>query len=72
MTLAVLVGAERLRPHSPVPLVTVAAAIAASWLLGLNAWGVATVGEIPRGLPSLSMPDLTLSRRSCRAPWASP
>ena len=60
VTLAVLVGAERLRPHSPVPLVTVAAAIAASWLLCLNAWGVATVGEIPRGLPSVSMPDLTL------------
>ncbi|GJE42588.1 SulP family inorganic anion transporter [Methylobacterium soli] len=60
VTLAVLVGAERLRPHSPAPLVTVAAAIAATWLLGLDAWGVSTVGTIPPGLPSLTMPDLTL------------
>ncbi|KAA0114900.1 STAS domain-containing protein [Methylobacterium sp. P1-11] len=59
-TLAVLVGMERLKPHSPAPLVTVAAAIAASWLLSLNTWGVSTVGTIPQGLPSLTLPDPTL------------
>ncbi|MEE7448753.1 sodium-independent anion transporter [Methylobacterium radiotolerans] len=59
-TLAVLVGMERLKPHSPAPLVTVAAAIAASWLLSLSALGVATVGTIPQGLPSLTLPDPTL------------
>ncbi|ACK84900.1 SulP family inorganic anion transporter [Methylorubrum extorquens] len=61
-TLAVLVGMERLRPHSPAPLVTVAGAIAASWLLSLGAWGVSTVGTIPQGLPSLTLPDPTLVR----------
>lgn len=60
VTLAVLVGMERLKPHSPAPLVTVAAAIAASWLLSLGTWGVPTVGTIPQGLPSLTLPDPTL------------
>jgi sulfate permease, SulP family len=55
-TLAVLVGMEWLKPHSPAPLVTVAAAIAASWLLGLSAAGVPIVGTIPQGLPSLTLP----------------
>ena len=32
-TFAILIGLERLRPHSPAPLVAVAGAIAASWLL---------------------------------------
>ncbi|MFE1599775.1 SulP family inorganic anion transporter [Methylobacterium sp. ID0610] len=59
-TLAALVGMERLRPHSPAPLITVAAAIAASWLIGLNARGVAIVGSIPSGLPALTVPDPAL------------
>ncbi|KQQ13075.1 sulfate transporter [Methylobacterium sp. Leaf123] len=60
ITLAMLVGMERLKPHSPAPLVTVAVAIAASWLLSLGAWGVSTVGAIPQGLPSLTLPEPTL------------
>jgi SulP family sulfate permease len=35
-------------------------AIAASWLFGLQAQGVATVGLIPQGLPALTLPDLAL------------
>ncbi|MER2268301.1 SulP family inorganic anion transporter [Methylobacterium oxalidis] len=59
-TLAVLVCMEWLKPHSPAPLATVAASIAASWLLGLSAAGVSTVGTIPQGPPSVTLPDLTL------------
>lgn len=59
-TFAVLIGMERLRPHSPASLVAVGGAIAASWLFGLHALGVSTVGVIPRGLPNLSIPDLSL------------
>jgi high affinity sulfate transporter 1 len=59
-TFAVLIGMERLWPHSPAPLVAVGGAIAASWFFGLHALGVSTVGLIPRGLPSLTLPDLTL------------
>jgi high affinity sulfate transporter 1 len=59
-TLIVLIGMERLWPHSPAPLVAVGGGIAASWLFGLNALGVSTVGLIPQGLPSLTLPDLAL------------
>ncbi len=56
-TFAVLIGMERLRPHSPAPLVAVGGAIAASWLFGLDALDVSTVGLIPQGLPALTPPD---------------
>ena len=59
-TLLVLVGMERLLPHSPAPLVAVGGGIAAAWLLGLEARGVSTVGLIPSGLPSFTLPDLAL------------
>ena len=57
---AVLIVMEWRWPHSPAPLVAVGGSIAASWLLGLHALGVSTVGLIPQGLPSLTMPDLSL------------
>jgi high affinity sulfate transporter 1 len=56
-TFAVLIGMERLWPHSPAPLVAVGGAIAASWFFGLEALGVSTVGLIPQGFPSLTLPD---------------
>ena len=59
-TFAVLIGMERLWPHSPAPLVAVGGGIAASWFFGLGAQGVSTVGLIPQGLPALTMPDLAL------------
>ena len=59
-TFAVLVGMERKWPHSPAPLVAVGGSIAASWLFGLQTAGVATVGLIPQGFPSLTLPDLAL------------
>ena len=34
--------------------------IAASWFFGLHAMGVSTVGVIPRGFPSLTLPDIAL------------
>ena len=59
-TFAVLIGMERLWPHSPAPLVAVGGSIAASWFFGLKALGVSTVGLIPQGFPSLTLPDLSL------------
>ncbi len=66
-TFAVLIGMERLWPHSPAPLVAVAGGIAASWLLGLQAQGVGIVGLIPQGLPALTLPDPGADRRP--GPW---
>jgi high affinity sulfate transporter 1 len=59
-TFAVLIGVERLWPHSPAPLVAVGGGIAASWYFGLKAAGVSTVGLIPQGFPSLTLPDPSL------------
>ncbi|HEY9181615.1 MAG TPA: SulP family inorganic anion transporter, partial [Gammaproteobacteria bacterium] len=59
--LVLLLGLKWVVPKVPAPLVTVAAGIAAMALLGLGAYGVETVGEIPRGLPSLTLPDVSLA-----------
>jgi len=59
-TFAVIVVFEKFVPKAPAPLVAVAGGIAASALLGLKAQGVSVVGEIPGGLPSLTLPDLSL------------
>jgi MFS superfamily sulfate permease-like transporter len=59
-TLIVLVGMDRLWPHSPAPLIGVGGGIGASWFLGLSAQGVSTVGVIPQGFPSVTLPDLNL------------
>lgn len=58
--LVALLAMERLWPHSPAPLLAVAAGIALSWFAGLQALGVSTVGFIPQSLPSLTLPDIGL------------
>jgi anti-anti-sigma factor len=58
--LILLLLMERIWPHSPAPLAVVGGGIAVSWLAGLGAAGVSTVGHIPQALPSLSLPDLDL------------
>ena len=55
-----LIGLEHLFPRAPAPLIVVAIGIASMHLFGLQAYGVESVGEIPRGLPSLTFPDFTL------------
>ena len=60
VSFALLVALERRRPHSAAPLAAVGLAIAASWFFGFPDAGVATVGEIPRGLPALVWPDASL------------
>ena len=59
--IALLLGLKRFVPRVPAPLVTVGAGIAAMALLGLAAYGVETVGAIPRGLPALTLPDFALT-----------
>ena len=58
--LVLMVGLERFMPRAPAPLVAVAVGIAAYGLLGLQHAGVETVGNIPRGLPTLVWPQLDL------------
>lgn len=58
--LGLMFSLERYLPRAPAPLIAVGAGIAGSILLGLPAMGVATVGAIPRELPSLVSPDFRL------------
>jgi high affinity sulfate transporter 1 len=60
VTFMVLVGMDRLWPHSPAPLVAVGGAIAAAWFFDLEALGVSTVGLISQGFPAVTLPDLAL------------
>ena len=58
--LVLIFGLERFTPRLPAPLIAIAVAIVASSLLGLSAAGVATVGSIPSGLPTLVWPRFDL------------
>src|SRR6516164_6005107 len=54
--LAVIVGFGRLAPRLPGALIAVIGAIAASAIFDLDARGIATIGSVPGGLPSLALP----------------
>ncbi|MGH8120898.1 MAG: SulP family inorganic anion transporter, partial [Gammaproteobacteria bacterium] len=47
-------------PRAPAPLIAVAMGIAAFALLGLGQAGVATIGEVPSGLPAFVWPQISL------------
>jgi SulP family sulfate permease len=58
--MALLFGLEHFLPRAPAPLIAVAVGIAGMSLFGLQNHGVESVGQIPRGLPSLTLPDFSL------------
>jgi len=58
--LGVVFGLRAVAPGVPGALVLVVGGLVASWLLDLGARGVALVGEVPRGLPALQLPDAQL------------
>jgi high affinity sulfate transporter 1 len=60
VTLALVFGLEHFLPRAPAPLFAVALGIAASGLLVLKQAGVELVGNIPAGLPTPVLPDLSL------------
>lgn len=57
-------------PRLPAALLVVAAAIAVSWALGLQAHGVAVVGAIPSGLPGFTVPSASWADIGHLAPAA--
>jgi high affinity sulfate transporter 1 len=63
LTVVLLVGVEHIFPRAPAPLVALAAGIAGAGLFGLQAYGVASVGHIPQGLPSVTWPDFSLAEQ---------
>lgn len=62
VALAVVFGVRMIAPRIPGALVLVVGGLVASWLFDLGGHGVALVGEVPRGLPSLQVPDAALLR----------
>src|SRR5574337_129191 len=59
--IVLLVGLEHFLPRAPAPLIAVGLGIAGAGLLGLQDLGVELVGRIPRGLPPLRIPDISLA-----------
>nr|WP_052944564.1 SulP family inorganic anion transporter [Acetobacter orleanensis] len=58
MCVALFTG-KKFAPHKPLALVLVVGGILASWAFGLQARGVALVGPLTGGLPSLHFPDVS-------------
>jgi len=59
-TLVILLGFKKFAPKLPGMVAAMVLATLASWLLGYEAMGAKVVGEIPKGLPSFSVPDVDL------------
>ena len=55
---SILLG-QRIAPRLPISLVAVLATIAASAAFGFAEHGIAVIGPIPGGLPSIALPDVT-------------
>jgi high affinity sulfate transporter 1 len=68
--LALLYLGAKFLKNSPVTLVVVVAAIAASTVFGLAAHGVALLGSIPQGLPVPGLPPIRLSDLNLVLPLA--
>jgi SulP family sulfate permease len=56
VALSALLLARRILPRLPAALIVVVASIVVSWALDLAGNGVAVIGAIPSGLPSLAVP----------------
>jgi len=59
----ILVLLERFAPKAPAPLIAMVSGIGAAYLLSLQTHGVELVGNIPKGLPSPILPNLSLAER---------
>ena len=57
VALVVVFGLRVIAPRVPGALVLVVGGLLASWIFDLGAHGVALVGEVPRGLPTVKLPD---------------
>jgi SulP family sulfate permease len=60
LSLLVVFSLRRIAPRVPGALVLVVGGLLTSWLLDLSDRGVALVGAVPRGLPSMELPNLKL------------
>jgi SulP family sulfate permease len=68
--IALFVTFERALPGRPTTLVVVVAAIAATAILGLGDMGIHLVGDLPSGLPGISLPGIHASDIAALIPIA--
>ena len=59
--IAVIIGTKLFAPKVPGALIAVIGSIVVSWAADLSSHGVATLGVLPSGLPSLGLPDVAWS-----------
>src|SRR5450631_2132823 len=59
--LLIVLASQKISKKIPGPLIAVIGAIIASWALNLGAYGIQVLGEIPRGLPKIGLPELVLN-----------
>ncbi len=62
VSLVVVFGLRAIAPRIPGALVLVVGGLLVSWIFDLGAHGVALVGEVPRGLPTVKLPEWHLVR----------
>ena len=54
-----ILAGRRVAPRVPVPMLVVAGAIAASYACDFGGRGIAIIGPVPGGLPSIRLPDVS-------------
>ena len=54
-----ILAGRRVAPRVPVPMLVVAGAIAASYAWDFGGRGIAIIGQVPGGLPSIRLPDVS-------------
>ncbi|MCO5380801.1 MAG: SulP family inorganic anion transporter [Methanosarcina barkeri] len=59
--IGIIILSRRVSSKAPGALLAIIGAIAASWVLDLSSYGIATLGMVPGGLPRLSFPQVPLS-----------
>ena len=60
VTILAVVILIRFAPRWPAPLIAVAGAIVVSYFFGFSEQGIKTIGTIPQGMPSVTLPTLSL------------
>ena len=69
-SILVLIGIKKFIPKVPGPLVVVVLSILVAYFLQLQTFGINIVGEVPKGLPSLSIPTFSIDSMIALLPIA--
>jgi SulP family sulfate permease len=59
--IAIIAIFRYLKPIFPISVVILSISILLSWMVGANQLGIQLVGDIPTGLPALSLPDINFN-----------